>query len=76
MSHLISGGVLKRLNVGVQEEKIAALQSFADQLIGADHYAKPEIYNRRNEVLDRWEHSEIVTHTTFNLFSFLEILYI
>lgn len=39
----------------VQEEKIAALQSFADQLIGADHYAKPEIYNRRNEVLDRWE---------------------
>lgn len=37
----------------VQEEKIAALQSFADQLIGADHYAKPEIFNRRNEVLDR-----------------------
>ena len=76
MSHLISGGVLKRLNVGVQEEKIAALQSFADQLIGADHYAKPEIYNRRNEVLDRWERSDTVTHTTFNLFSFLEILYI
>lgn len=39
----------------VQEEKIAALQSFADQLIGADHYAKPEIYSRRNEVLDRLE---------------------
>lgn len=37
----------------LQEEKIAALQSFADQLIGADHYAKPEILNRRNEVLDR-----------------------
>lgn len=36
-----------------QEEKIAALQSFADQLISADHYAKPEIFNRRNEVLDR-----------------------
>uniref|UniRef100_A0A669AYG4 Spectrin alpha chain, non-erythrocytic 1 n=1 Tax=Oreochromis niloticus TaxID=8128 RepID=A0A669AYG4_ORENI len=40
--------------INVQEEKIAALQSFADQLIGADHYAKPEILNRRNEVLDRW----------------------
>lgn len=39
--------------LGLQEEKIAALQSFADQLIGADHYAKPEILNRRNEVLDR-----------------------
>ncbi|XP_061836679.1 spectrin alpha chain, non-erythrocytic 1 isoform X1 [Nerophis lumbriciformis] len=40
--------------INVQEEKIAALQSFANQLIGADHYAKPEILNRRNEVLDRW----------------------
>lgn len=39
--------------INVQEEKIAALQSFADQLVGADHYAKPEIFNRRNEVLDR-----------------------
>uniref|UniRef100_A0A3B3ZH60 Spectrin alpha, non-erythrocytic 1 n=1 Tax=Periophthalmus magnuspinnatus TaxID=409849 RepID=A0A3B3ZH60_9GOBI len=38
----------------INEEKIAALQSFADQLIGADHYAKPEIFARRNEVLDRW----------------------
>ncbi|XP_015284317.1 PREDICTED: spectrin alpha chain, non-erythrocytic 1-like, partial [Gekko japonicus] len=36
------------------EEKIAALQSFADQLIAADHYAKGVIANRRNEVLDRW----------------------
>jgi hypothetical protein len=26
---------------------------YADQLIGADHYAKPEIFNRRTEVLDR-----------------------
>uniref|UniRef100_A0A3Q3G2S2 Spectrin alpha chain, non-erythrocytic 1 n=1 Tax=Labrus bergylta TaxID=56723 RepID=A0A3Q3G2S2_9LABR len=40
--------------INVQEEKIAALQSFADQLIGAEHYAQPEIFNRRNEVLDRW----------------------
>uniref|UniRef100_A0A6Q2XKI3 Spectrin alpha chain, non-erythrocytic 1 n=1 Tax=Esox lucius TaxID=8010 RepID=A0A6Q2XKI3_ESOLU len=42
--------------INVQEEKIAALQSFADQLIGADHYAKPEIHNRCSEVLDRWRH--------------------
>uniref|UniRef100_A0A8C5F367 Spectrin alpha chain, non-erythrocytic 1 n=1 Tax=Gopherus evgoodei TaxID=1825980 RepID=A0A8C5F367_9SAUR len=40
--------------INVQEEKIAALQSFADQLISADHYAKGVISNRRNEVLDRW----------------------
>uniref|UniRef100_A0A665WJF7 Spectrin alpha chain, non-erythrocytic 1 n=1 Tax=Echeneis naucrates TaxID=173247 RepID=A0A665WJF7_ECHNA len=40
--------------INVQEEKIAALKSFADQLIGADHYAKPEIFKRRDEVLGRW----------------------
>uniref|UniRef100_A0A8D2LX18 Spectrin alpha chain, non-erythrocytic 1 n=1 Tax=Varanus komodoensis TaxID=61221 RepID=A0A8D2LX18_VARKO len=40
--------------INVQEEKIAALQSFADQLISADHYAKGVIASRRNEVLDRW----------------------
>ncbi|KAH0615580.1 hypothetical protein JD844_005026 [Phrynosoma platyrhinos] len=40
--------------INVQEEKIAALQSFADQLISADHYAKGVIANRRNEVLGRW----------------------
>lgn len=40
--------------INVQEEKIAALQSFADQLIAAGHYAKGDIASRRNEVLDRW----------------------
>ncbi|XP_075691231.1 spectrin alpha chain, non-erythrocytic 1 isoform X4 [Rhinoderma darwinii] len=40
--------------INVQEEKIAALQSFADQLITADHYSKGDIASRRNEVLDRW----------------------
>uniref|UniRef100_A0A7M4E128 Spectrin alpha chain, non-erythrocytic 1 n=1 Tax=Crocodylus porosus TaxID=8502 RepID=A0A7M4E128_CROPO len=40
--------------INVQEEKIAALQAFADQLISADHYAKGVISNRRNEVLDRF----------------------
>ncbi|XP_059870022.1 spectrin alpha chain, non-erythrocytic 1 isoform X1 [Delphinus delphis] len=40
--------------INVQEEKIAALQSFADQLIAGGHYAKGDISSRRNEVLDRW----------------------
>ncbi|XP_072344928.1 spectrin alpha chain, non-erythrocytic 1 isoform X1 [Scyliorhinus torazame] len=40
--------------ITVQEEKIAALQAFADQLIGSEHYAKDDISSRRNEVLDRW----------------------
>ncbi|XP_041430679.1 spectrin alpha chain, non-erythrocytic 1 isoform X5 [Xenopus laevis] len=40
--------------INVQEEKIAALQAFADQLITAEHYAKGDIASRRNEVLDRW----------------------
>ncbi|XP_040260711.1 spectrin alpha chain, non-erythrocytic 1 isoform X4 [Bufo bufo] len=40
--------------INVQEEKIAALQAFADQLITADHYSKGDIASRRNEVLDRW----------------------
>ncbi|KAL4609564.1 spectrin alpha chain, non-erythrocytic 1-like isoform X10 [Arapaima gigas] len=40
--------------INVQEEKIAALQSFADQLIGGDHYAKTDIAKRRDDVLDRW----------------------
>ncbi|PNI69024.1 SPTAN1 isoform 12 [Pan troglodytes] len=40
--------------INVQEEKIAALQAFADQLIAAGHYAKGDISSRRNEVLDRW----------------------
>ncbi|XP_073496310.1 spectrin alpha chain, non-erythrocytic 1 isoform X3 [Phyllobates terribilis] len=40
--------------INVQEEKIAALQAFADQLISAEHYAKGDIASRRNEVLDRW----------------------
>uniref|UniRef100_A0A2K5HSS8 Spectrin alpha chain, non-erythrocytic 1 n=1 Tax=Colobus angolensis palliatus TaxID=336983 RepID=A0A2K5HSS8_COLAP len=40
--------------INVQEEKIAALQAFADQLITAGHYAKGDISSRRNEVLDRW----------------------
>ncbi|XP_063792530.1 spectrin alpha chain, non-erythrocytic 1 isoform X7 [Pseudophryne corroboree] len=40
--------------INVQEEKIAALQAFADQLVSANHYATGDIAARRNEVLDRW----------------------
>ncbi|XP_019643312.1 PREDICTED: spectrin alpha chain, non-erythrocytic 1-like [Branchiostoma belcheri] len=40
--------------INAQEEKILALQSFADQLIAADHYDSPAITDRRDEVLDRW----------------------
>lgn len=37
-----------------QEEKIAGLKSFADQLIQGDHYDTPGIEKRRDEVLERW----------------------
>lgn len=40
----------------MQEEKIAALQTLADQLIGADHYASKPIDEKRRQVLDRWRH--------------------
>lgn len=39
-----------------QEEKIATLQTLADQLIAAEHYASPDIDNKRKQVLDRWRH--------------------
>uniref|UniRef100_UPI00358EF662 spectrin alpha chain, non-erythrocytic 1 isoform X2 n=1 Tax=Myxine glutinosa TaxID=7769 RepID=UPI00358EF662 len=45
--------------INVQEEKIAALQSFADQLTSADHYAKSDIGQRRDEVLDRWRRLKV-----------------
>jgi len=37
-----------------QEEKIAALQTLADQLIAAEHYAGRDIDGKRRQVLDRW----------------------
>ncbi|XP_070531768.1 spectrin alpha chain, non-erythrocytic 1-like isoform X3 [Ptychodera flava] len=40
--------------INAQEEKISALQSFADQLVAADHYDAPAINVRREQVLDRW----------------------
>jgi len=38
------------------EEKIAALQVLADQLIAQQHYAGKLIDDKRNQVLERWRH--------------------
>ncbi|CAG0895460.1 unnamed protein product [Darwinula stevensoni] len=40
--------------INAQEEKIALLQTFADQLMRADHYANRDIDDKRNDVLERW----------------------
>ncbi|XP_074654192.1 spectrin alpha chain-like [Tubulanus polymorphus] len=40
--------------INVQEEKISALQNFADQLTAADHYDGDKIDAKKAEVLDRW----------------------
>ncbi|XP_034950894.1 spectrin alpha chain [Chelonus insularis] len=42
--------------INAHEEKIAALQTLADQLIAAEHYAAKPIDDRRCQVLDRWRH--------------------
>ncbi|XP_051167041.1 spectrin alpha chain [Leptopilina boulardi] len=42
--------------INAHEEKIAALQTLADQLIAAEHYASKPIDDRRCQVLDRWRH--------------------
>ena len=41
--------------INAQEEKIAALENFADQLIAADHYDKEGVEEKRQQVLERWE---------------------
>ena len=38
----------------VQEEKIESLQTYADQLIQSEHYAQPNIEDKKKEVLERW----------------------
>ncbi|XP_076436788.1 spectrin alpha chain-like isoform X4 [Babylonia areolata] len=40
--------------INSQEEKIKALQQFADQLVTASHYDSPAINDKRDQVLDRW----------------------
>ena len=42
--------------IGNQEEKIEALQTFADQLVASEHYATPDIDGKKKEVLERWSH--------------------
>lgn len=42
--------------INAQEEKIAALNLFADQLVAAEHYAKGDIDGKRGNVLNRWQH--------------------
>jgi len=37
-----------------QEEKIESLQTYADQLIASEHYAQPNIEDKKKEVLERW----------------------
>lgn len=44
------------INIVKQEEKIAALQTLADQLMAAEHYASQPIDEKRRQVLDRWRH--------------------
>lgn len=42
--------------INAHEEKIAALQTLADQLMAAEHYASRAIDEKRKQVLDRWRH--------------------
>jgi len=42
--------------ISAQEEKIATLNTYADQLVTADHYAKEGVQAKRADVLDRWQH--------------------
>jgi len=40
--------------IGNQEEKIESLQTYADQLVAAEHYAGNDIENKKKEVMERW----------------------
>ncbi|XP_032521109.1 spectrin alpha chain isoform X1 [Danaus plexippus] len=42
--------------INAHEEKIAQVQTLADQLIASDHYAADPIDKKRAQVLDRWRH--------------------
>ena len=42
--------------IGNHEEKIEALQTFADQLVASEQCATPDIDGKKNEVLERWSH--------------------
>ncbi|KAK2727728.1 hypothetical protein QYM36_008275, partial [Artemia franciscana] len=40
--------------INAQEEKIAAITTFADQLIDAEHYATDDVRDKKEQVLERW----------------------
>lgn len=42
--------------IAAQEEKIAMLSQLADQLVGSGHYASGEIGDKKEQVLQRWQH--------------------
>ncbi|XP_046383507.1 spectrin alpha chain [Ischnura elegans] len=42
--------------IGSQEEKMATLQTLADQLLSSGHYASDAIDEKRRQVLQRWRH--------------------
>ncbi|EYB99527.1 hypothetical protein Y032_0122g1099 [Ancylostoma ceylanicum] len=41
--------------INSQQEKIAGLQQFANQLINSNHYDKDAVARKRDMILDRWE---------------------
>ncbi|XP_045510647.1 spectrin alpha chain [Colias croceus] len=42
--------------INAHEEKIAQLQTLAEQLVASEHYAAADIARKRQQVLDRWRH--------------------
>ncbi|RWR99252.1 spectrin-like protein, partial [Dinothrombium tinctorium] len=42
--------------INSQEEKIAALAALSDQLTATNHYASPDIKEKKDQVLHRWQH--------------------
>ncbi|XP_038209252.1 spectrin alpha chain isoform X2 [Zerene cesonia] len=42
--------------INAHEEKIAQLQTLAEQLVASEHYAADDIARKRQQVLDRWRH--------------------
>ena len=51
----------------LQQEKIQALQLFADQLIGGEHYDSGAISDKRDQVLDRYVAMVIITFWVFGV---------
>ncbi|VDM96402.1 unnamed protein product [Thelazia callipaeda] len=41
--------------IASQQEKISALQTFANQLINADHYDRTAVSEKRDQILHRWD---------------------